>query len=116
MKPKHALKPRLRIMSGDVIALGPGKVELLRLIVKTGSLRQAAAGMDMSYMRAWSLVRLMNATFRTPLVEALRGGKTGGGARLTPAGETVLALYGQMEKEAARAVDGTWKRLRRFLR
>jgi len=116
MKPKHALKPRLRIMSRDVIALGPGKVELLRLIVKTGSLRQAAVGMGMSYMRAWSLVRLMNASFRAPLVEALRGGKTGGGARLTPAGETVLALYSQMEKEAARAVDGTWKRLRRFLR
>jgi molybdate transport system regulatory protein len=116
MKPKHALKPRLRIVSGDVIALGPGKVALLRLIAATGSLRQAAADMEMSYMRAWSLVRLMNASFRAPLVEALRGGATGGGARLTPAGETVLALYAQMETEAARAVDRTWKRLEKLLR
>jgi molybdate transport system regulatory protein len=116
MKPRPVLKTRFRVLSGDAIALGPGKVELLRLIAKTGSLRQAAAGMDMSYMRAWSLVRLMNDSFRAPLVEALRGGKTGGGATLTPAGEQVLALYARMEKEAARAVGRTWKKLERHLK
>ena len=116
MKAKSVLKTRFRILSGEAIALGPGKVELLRLIAATGSLRQAAAGMEMSYMRAWSLVRLMNALFRAPLVEALRGGKTGGGAKLTAAGEEVLALYGQMEEEAARAAGPTWRRLRRHLR
>ena len=53
MKPRPVLKTRFRVLSGEAIALGPGKVELLRLIAATGSLRQAAAGMDMSYMRAW---------------------------------------------------------------
>jgi molybdate transport system regulatory protein len=116
MKPKHVVKARLRIMSGEEIALGPGKVELLGLIAETGSLRQAAARMDMSYMRAWSLVRLMNASFRLPLVEAVRGGRTGGGAQLTPEGREVLALYHGMEQAAQRAAAQGWARLRRRLK
>ncbi len=116
MKAKSVLKTRFRILSGEVIALGPGKVELLRLIVETGSLRQAAVRMDMSYMRAWKLVLIMNASFREPLVAALRGGRTGGGAQLTPAGRKVLALYARMEKEATRAVKRSWTQLQRQLK
>jgi len=44
--------PRIRIIFGRDIALGPGKVELLEHIVRTGSLRKAAEAMEMSYMRA----------------------------------------------------------------
>ena len=62
------------------IALGPGKVDLLTLIKKTGSIREAAERMHMSYMRAWTLIKTMNACFKEPLVEAVRGGKEGGGA------------------------------------
>lgn len=116
MKAKSVLKARFRILSGETIALGPGKVELLRLIVKTGSLRQAAVAMDMSYMRAWKLVLIMNAAFREPLVEALRGGKNGGGAHLTPAGAKVLALYARMEDEATGAVKRTWAQLQRQIK
>jgi molybdate transport system regulatory protein len=116
MKRAYVLKTRFRVMQGDEIPLGPGKVELLRLIGETGSLRRAAKEMDMSYMRAWSLVRLMNASFRAPLVEALRGGKTGGGATLTPAGLEVLELYRQMETEAQRAIGPLWARLKRHLK
>ena len=45
----------------------------------------------MSYKRAWMLVETMNAAFSRPLVESVRGGAQGGGARLTPMGEAVLA-------------------------
>jgi hypothetical protein len=36
------LKPRFRVVCGKDIALGPGKVELLALLVETGSLNAAA--------------------------------------------------------------------------
>jgi molybdate transport system regulatory protein len=107
------LKPRFRIVSGTEIALGPGKVELLTLVEKTGSIRQAAVRLDMSYMRAWSLVRTMNRCFRTPLVRSVRGGGKGGGAELTPAGKKVLVLYLEMESEALPATTPAWTRLRR---
>ena len=92
-----AILPRTRIMRGRVIALGPGKVELLAQLDRTHSITSAARNMGMSYMRAWTLIRTMNQCFREPLVESLRGGKTGGGARLTPAGEKALRIYRAME-------------------
>lgn len=97
------------------VLVGPGMVELLETIRRTGSLRVAATDLQMSYMHAWRLVRTMNRGFRDPLVELSRGGAERGGARLSPGGEEVLALYREMETEALRAVAGRWRRLRRLL-
>ena len=109
------IAPRFRVVAGRQIALGPGKAELLRRIGETGSIQQAAQQMDMSYMRAWTLVRTMNACFREPLVETARGGSRRGGAQLTDAGREVLALYLELEERAARAVRTPVARLRRLL-
>ena len=89
---------RIRIVFGDTIILGPGKADLLALIRETGSIAAAGRAMSMSYKRAWSLVEEMNAAFRDPLVDSTRGGRTGGGARLTEAGDTVLAHYRRIEE------------------
>jgi molybdate transport system regulatory protein len=107
------IKPRFRVMSGTEIALGPGKVDLLEMVDETGSIRQAAARLGMSYMRAWTLLRTMNGCFRAPLVRPVRGGEKGGGAELTPVGKRVLVLYREMEDEALRAAAPAWARLRR---
>ncbi len=87
------LHPRLRITCGADIALGPGKVKLLELVAQTGSIAKAARRMQMSYMRAWTLLKTMERCFRQPLIEAVRGGSARGGTRLTATGAKVLALY-----------------------
>lgn len=97
---------------GDVTPLGPGKADLLEQIDRAGSLAAAAAAMDMSYMRAWTLVRTMNACFREPLVALSRGGPAQGGATLTPTGREVLALYRSMESAALAAAEDAWRNLR----
>ena len=43
------LLPRFRVVCGDNIALGPGKMELLGLLIETGSLNEAAKRLGMSY-------------------------------------------------------------------
>jgi molybdate transport system regulatory protein len=110
------LSPRLRFGAAPREAFGPGKAELLRLIAAGGSIRSAAAQMGMSYNRAWTLVRDMNRLFRGPLVEAERGGGSGGGATLTPTGRKVLAHYDRMEKACLAAIRADWRSLRRLLR
>ena len=117
-KPSRApqLRPRMRVLCGEEIALGPGKVDLLALIGETGSIREAAGRMGMSYMRAWKLIKTMNACFRKPLVEAVRGGRAHGGAALTATGRMALALYEQMEANCADATRSQWKELRSLLR
>jgi len=92
--------PRLRILLGAAIAIGPGKADLLDAIAASGSISAAAKRMGMSYRRAWLLVDTMNRCFRGPLVASARGGTGGGGAHLTPLGEMVLARYRDMESKA----------------
>ena len=110
------LLPRLRIVWTEEIALGPGKADLLALVDETGSIREAAERMNMSYMRAWKLIQTMNACFREPLVVAERGGNVRGGARLSKTGHKALALYRQMEQTCLQKTQETWRELSNLLR
>lgn len=114
---RYSLRPRIRIVGENgTIVMGPGKADLLEAIARTGSIRGAAEQLEMSYMRAWTLVRVMNAAFRSPLVEKERGGSAQGGAQLTERGEAVLRLYRQLEDKAASAVARQWEKLKKELR
>lgn len=108
-------KPRLRILLGQDIALGPGKAALLDAVAHTGSISAAAREMGMSYRRAWLLVDTMNRCFKTPLVEASKGGSGGGGARVTELGLDVLARYRAMELKAAASVAAEMRAFTRLL-
>ena len=110
------ISPRLRVMRGKEIALGPGRVELLEWIAETGNLRAAASRMGVSYMRAWNLVRETNRCFSEPLVVASRGGKTGGGARVTEMGKRIIGAYRRMEQTSQKAILPTWIELRKSLK
>jgi len=104
---------RLRLMAGEEIAIGPGKADLLAAIAATGSIAAAGRRLDMSYRRAWLLVETMNRCFRSPVVEAAKGGAKGGGARLTELGAEVLESYRRMESKAERAIAADVVKLRR---
>ena len=113
---KPELLPRFRVVCGKNIALGPGKVELLAALVETGSLTEAARRLEMSYMRAWTLVSTMNECFRNPVAVAERGGKTGGGMKVTETGRRALALYHEIETTAQSSVAASWSNLQKLLR
>jgi len=110
------LVPKIRVLVGAVIAIGPGKAELLESIARAGSISAAARGMGMSYRRAWLLVEDMNKAFRRPVVVTLTGGDGGGGARLTALGEDALRRYRTMEAKAARSVVSDLRGFSRLLR
>jgi molybdate transport system regulatory protein len=94
---------RLRIVKGEDIAVGPGKVDLLEAIGATGSISAAAKALGMSYRRAWLLVDTMNRCFAEPVVATEAGGAHGGGTRLTAAGAEVVRCYRNAESKAAKA-------------
>ncbi len=109
------VRPRLRVLHGGEVALGPGKVELLAAIADHGCLAAAARTLGMSYMRAWRLIQTMNACFREPLVSTQRGGSLHGGAALTASGREVLVLYRRMEQTSLEAIAASWDELRSYL-
>lgn len=96
---------KIRIYFDDESWIGPGKVELLERIDEYGSISAAGRAMNMSYKRAWDLVAELNRIFGAPVARAQTGGKTGGGAELTPLGRQIIAAFRAFEKAAASAGD-----------
>jgi molybdate transport system regulatory protein len=103
-KERARATPRLRIVMGKGLMLGPGKIDLLEAIARKGSISAAAREMDMSYRRAWLLVDALNHMFPSVLVTAAPGGSRGGGAKLTDYGRGVAAAYRRVEARARAAM------------
>jgi molybdate transport system regulatory protein len=105
----------IRVDFGAFGYIGPGKIELMELISKHGSISAAGKEMGMSYRRAWMLVDEINQIFKQPLVEKQMGGSGGGGARLTMLGRDVVGRYRAIEGAAATAAAADLRALRSAL-
>jgi molybdate transport system regulatory protein len=103
----------IRIDFEGAEAFGPGKARLLELIDAQGSIRGAAAAMNMSYRHAWLLLQAVEDTFGSPVLTTATGGAKGGGAKLTELGRTVIARYRAIEAQAAKAAAGELTELTR---
>ena len=90
------VRPRLYI--GDGIAIGPGKIDLLRAVGETRSIAAAARSLGIPYKRAWLLIDSLNEGFGQPVVATATGGKGGGGTSLTTLGQELVAAYDALEK------------------
>jgi molybdate transport system regulatory protein len=108
------LSIRLDLTSGDRI--GPGKIALLEAIRDTGSISAGARKVGMSYRRAWLLVEQINAALKEPAVTGASGGRRGGGATVTPAGEEVIKLYRAIESAAGKSVANEVRALEKLAR
>lgn len=79
--------------------LGRGRVELLERIKASGSIRQAALQMKMSYKQAWDQINYLNDNIAEPAVISHRGGKGGGKAVVTPTGESLILLFYEIDQK-----------------
>ncbi len=90
-KPHPSLSVRIDIDAGGRI--GPGKIELLETIHRSGSISAAGRAMEMSYKRAWDLVDEINRICRQAAVERQTGGKNGTNYALSATlGVVIIAL------------------------
>jgi molybdate transport system regulatory protein len=87
------IKGRLWIERQGEIFLSWGRVVLLERIRETGSIAAAARALKMAYSHAWTLVANMNRLGGEELVTRTFGGRHGGKAWLTPAGEAAVAQF-----------------------
>jgi molybdate transport system regulatory protein len=108
------LSIRIDLPGGNRI--GPGKIALLEAIRSTGSISAGARSLGMSYRRAWLLVEEVNNALREPAVAAETGGRRGGGAMLTPAGERIVDLYHAIESHARVAAAGEFRAIEKLVR
>lgn len=95
----HCLSGRVWIDGPEGTFLGYGRIILLERIREFGSITKAAGSMEMSYRHAWKLVESMNRQAASPLVTAATGGRGGGGASLTEAGDDAISLFWAFYKD-----------------
>ena len=75
---------------------GPGRLELLQEIERSGSIASAAKAMGMSYKKAWAMIEEMNARGSRPYVITQKGGAKGGGTQITETGKRVMKAYTEL--------------------
>jgi molybdate transport system regulatory protein len=92
------LTGRIWLETEEGPALGAGRVELLERIQQSGSLRQAALQMKMSYKQAWDMIKHMNEQLGGAVIIAQRGGKGGGTTTVTENGLKAIKLFHTYQK------------------
>jgi len=99
------VRPKLRVwvVFGKRLKFGDGRAQLLELIDARGSLRQAAAELDMSYRNAWGYLQDLEKAAGFKLVARAPDGTLRSGMRLTPNGREFLACYRKFQRSLDRA-------------
>ena len=87
------IKGRLWLERDGETYLSWGRVVLMERIKELGSISAAARSMGMAYSHAWTMVADMNRLAGEDLVARTFGGKDGGRAWLTPAGDAAVARF-----------------------
>lgn len=79
---------------------GDGPCKILELVDQYGSLRQAAAEINMSYSQAWKLIKKLEKRLGFKLLDKKVGGSSGGGSKLTVKGRLLTENFSAFRKEA----------------
>jgi|GEM_PF-1936766 len=96
--------------------MGIGLVWLLTRIRRLHSISKAAQDMDMSYVKAHSILKRLERRLRRPLLLRSRGGAAKGGAELTPFAERFLARYSRHDERVSRYAQKEFAPLLKSLR
>lgn len=107
------LSPKLRVWleKDGMHVLGKGGGEILEAIDRYGSISSASKALGMSYRYVWGYIRKMEEATGKKIVEARKGGKGGGEARLTDFGRKLLKEYRRMSEyleRAEKAYEDEW--------
>jgi molybdate transport system regulatory protein len=95
---KHKPSCKVWIEYNGKPVLGKGGADILRAIAKKNSLSKAAETLNMSYRYLWNYIQRTQKVLQAPIVETFKGGKAGGGgATLTPLGQSLLEEYQRVE-------------------
>lgn len=92
------LKIKAQVCLDDRIAIGPGKADLLAAVEREGSIAAAGRSLGISYRRTRDMIDTLNQCWGAAVVITEKGGRTGGGSRLTDRGRAVLDAFRALER------------------
>ena len=97
------LRPRHKIWFtlGNSFLMGPNYFRFLRAVDESGNIRQAGRAVGWSYRTCLNRVRRMEDILGRRVLETARGGSSGGGARLSPEGRRLVAIFERWQSDMA---------------
>ena len=101
---KAHLIPRQKIwLNWDgVFLMGPNYLRFLAAVEDSGTIRKAGTVVGWSYRTCLNRIRRMEKVLGHPVLATIRGGKTGGGAQLTPEARRLVRVFTQWQREVER--------------
>ncbi len=79
--------------------MGIGVLWLLKAVASTGSLRQGASELSISYSKAYSMISVLEKQLGVAVIERRKGGNEHAGATLTAFGSAFIACYDDFQNE-----------------
>jgi molybdate transport system regulatory protein len=90
--------------SGDVV-FGAGRLRILELVAKYGSIHAAAKELRMSYRAVWGKIRATEDRLGQPLVRRKPDGTRRGGSELTPFADNIMERFRQLQVRVEEEAD-----------
>jgi molybdate transport system regulatory protein len=107
------LEANLSLYREGELFLGAMQIRLLKQVEMDGSIRTAAMNLKMSYQHAWHVLDRVNRLSPVPVVVRQKGGKDGGGCRISPFGLRLMKAYQQRVVDVCRLLAETDNELER---
>ena len=105
--PRSPVVPQLRARHkvwftlGNSFLMGPNYFRFLRAVDETGTIRQAGQAVGWSYRTCLNRIRRMENILGRRVLETARGGSAGGGAKLSPEGRRLVAIFERWQGDMA---------------
>jgi len=105
------LKYKIWIEKDREKVFGDGPLDILHWVERTGSLRQAAAEINMSYSLAWNLIKGLEERLGFKLLKRKVGGKNGGGSQLTEQARDLMMKFEIFRDKAQESLNLLYKEI-----
>lgn len=101
----YQIKYKVWIEADQQTFLGSGRIRLLKTVEELGSLNKAAKKLNISYKKAWDLIKSINDTAKKPITATTTGGSGGGGMTLTEYGKKMMDQYERLSAQTQAFIE-----------
>lgn len=105
------LRYKLWIEKDGEKVFGDGPLDILHRVERTGSLRQAAAEINMSYSQAWNLMKDLEKRLGFKLLKRKVGGEKGGGSEITDKARELMMKFEIFRGRADQSLHSLYNKL-----
>lgn len=103
---KLGIKSKVWIVDGNgKVVFGTGRLRILELVEKHGSIHAAAKELKMSYRAVWGKIKATEDRLGQALVRRKPDGARRGGSELTPFAMTIMDGYRRLETVIGKETD-----------